>query len=130
MDNVVAAAESLNVDVKGDKMKKIIFLFFTVLFLAGCVNSPIPPANGNYDSLAQCLTEKGVVMYGTEWCPHCQDQKEMFGSSFQYVDYIDCDENRNACQAAGVRGYPTWVIEGQSHPGTQALATLANLAGC
>ena len=28
-------------------------------------------------------------MYGTEWCPHCQDQKRAFGTSFKYVQYIN-----------------------------------------
>jgi len=111
-------------------MKKTLFLFFTIIFLSGCINSPIPPANGNYDDLAQCLTENKAVMYGTEWCGHCQEQKSMFGSSFQYIDFVDCDQNRNDCQAAGIRGYPTWIINGKKYEGTQALTTLAGAVSC
>lgn len=85
---------------------------------------------GDYDLLAQCLTDNGVVMYGTEWCPHCKDQKDIFGSSFQYINYVDCDEDGPICQAAKVGGYPTWVINGNNYPGGQSLDKLAGLAGC
>ena len=38
-------------------------------------------SEGGEVSLAQCLTEKEVIMYGTEWCSHCKNQKAMFGES-------------------------------------------------
>ena len=79
--------------------------------------------------LAKCLTEKGVKMYGTEWCPHCKNQKKLFGSSFQYINYTDCDKNRQECLSAGVQGYPTWEIDGQNYPGEQSLERLAQLSG-
>ncbi len=31
---------------------------------------------------ARCLTDRQVKMYGAYWCPHCAEQKEMFGESF------------------------------------------------
>ena len=116
-------------------MKKAIFLFLAIIFIAGCLNITPPQDDngdddGNYDLLAQCLTEKGVKMYGAEWCGHCQNQKKAFGSSFQYVNYVDCDKDRDACVEAGVQGYPTWVIDGQSYPGEQDLSDLAAISGC
>jgi hypothetical protein len=88
-------------------------------------------APGEHDALAQCLTRKGVTMYGTDWCPHCQEQKREFGASFKYVTYINCDLQSDACKAAGVEGYPTWVFpSGPKAEGTQQLATLADRAGC
>tara|TARA_Y100000310_G_scaffold319200_1_gene374189 strand:+ start:625 stop:1002 length:378 start_codon:yes stop_codon:yes gene_type:complete len=83
---------------------------------------------GQYDEFAQYLTEQGVIMYGTEWCPHCKNNKELFGNSFQYVNYIDCDRNRDACADANIRGYPTWNVNGESYPGEQSLERLAQLA--
>lgn len=80
--------------------------------------------------LAKCLTEKGVVMYGTEWCGYCKRQKQAFGDSFQYVNYVDCDKEKTRCAEAGVRGYPTWVINGEISPGLKELSQLASLAGC
>ena len=35
--------------------------------------------------LAKSLKEKGAVMYGAYWCPHCKAEKARFGTSFQYV---------------------------------------------
>jgi hypothetical protein len=87
------------------------------------------------EALAKCLTEKGAKMYGAYWCGHCQNQKQMFGSAFQHIDYIECDssgENANpvACDEAGIRGYPTWVINGQQYPGEQSFDKLKELTGC
>src|ERR1700704_1177914 len=45
---------------------------------------------GRLDTFAQCLSSKGVKMYGAYWCPHCEEQKELFGSSFDHGLYIEC----------------------------------------
>jgi len=60
-------------------------------------------------SLALCLTQKGVIMYGTERCPHCQNQKKLFGDAFSSIHYVDCDLSPAQCQAANITGYPTRV---------------------
>ena len=84
---------------------------------------------GEYDEFAKYLTAQDIVMYGTEWCSHCKNNKALFGNSFQYVNFVDCDEDRSACSAAGVKGYPTWVVDGQNYPGEQSLERLAQLSG-
>jgi glutaredoxin len=107
---------------------KLLFYFLFVLIvmtvLAGC-SGP-----GKYDSFAKCLTEKGVKMYGTDWCSHCKNQKSLFDKSFKYIDYVDCDWNRDECTRAGVRGYPTWKINGENYPGEQSFYELSSLTGC
>ncbi|MCA9477837.1 MAG: hypothetical protein KC535_01685 [Nanoarchaeota archaeon] len=110
------------------RKNNIIFLFAAglLVLLSACSSTIVGPA----DELAQCLTDSGAVMYGTEWCPHCKAQKEMFGTSFQYVTYVDCDKYPQACTNAGIQGYPTWVIDGANYPGTQSLYDLAKLSGC
>ena len=85
---------------------------------------------GEYDGFASCLTQSGLKMYGTEWCSHCKDQKKMFGNSFDYIDYIDCDSNKDACLSAGVKGYPTWKLNSASYPGTRQLSQLSQISGC
>lgn len=107
----------------------IIIVGAIVLFALFSLIKP-PAAPGQYDDFAQCLTDKGAVMYGTEWCPHCKDQKALFGNSFDKVNYVDCDDNRQMCLDAGVEGYPTWTINGENYAGTQALSTLAEVSGC
>ncbi len=89
------------------------------------------PEAGMHDAFARCLTQKGLVMYGTEWCPHCQEQKQLFGPSFKYVTYVNCDLQPDACNAANVTTYPTWVYpEGPVTEGTQPLSALADRASC
>ena len=101
------------------------FILFFSLFLSACSNSP-----GKYDAFATCLFEKGATMYGTEWCSHCQNQKKTFGKSFKYVDYVDCDKDRDECLRNGVKGYPTWIINGEKYSGEQSLQRLASLTDC
>ncbi|MBR9683089.1 hypothetical protein GOV03_00955 [Candidatus Woesearchaeota archaeon] len=117
------------------KSKNFIFLFLLLvsIVLIGCSNDSLlggDVADTGKDALAKCLTEKGIKMYGTEWCPHCKNQKELFGDSFKQVDYIDCDKRKSECAQAGIKGYPTWIIEGEKYPGVQQLGKLATLSNC
>jgi hypothetical protein len=96
----------------------------------------IAPTSGSINSLAQCLTQKGVVMYGAFWCPHCQEQKKLFGDDFQLIKYQECDAkgpngNPQICIRQGITGYPTWQIPGQEDlVGEQSLAKLAEASNC
>jgi hypothetical protein len=105
-------------------------IWIIIIVLAAVVWVVWPSGASEYDTFASCLSESGAVMYGTEWCSHCKDQKEMFGDSFDNINFIDCDRDRDACLIAGVQGYPTWVIGGESYPGQQPLQELADLTGC
>ena len=87
--------------------------------------------------LADCLSEKNVVMYGAYWCPHCKEQKELFGSSFERIKYVECAEKDNPrqqtaeCKTAGVKQYPTWIKnDGERVTGTQSLESLKALGNC
>lgn len=85
----------------------------------------------NVAELAKCLSDNWVIMYWTEWCGHCKNQKALFGDSFAQVEYVDCDADRQKCLDAGVKGFPTWINqEGDAFPGTQTLARLAEIATC
>ena len=85
----------------------------------------------NLDSFAQCLSDKGAVMYGADWCPHCQNEKASFGESFKLVDYVECPDKPNECLAKGVDGYPTWIFpDGRRFVGEQGLAKLSLESGC
>src|SRR3989344_4690623 len=78
----------------------------------------------NLYAFAQCLTAKGATMYGAYWCSHCKAQKAQFGSSFKYVNYVECTEDPKVCEAAGIQGYPTWKIASTTLTGEQPLETL------
>jgi len=112
----------------GDKKMKMVFyilFLISILSLAGCSSDL-----GKYDTFAKCLTEKGLKMYGTEWCSHCKNQKVKFGNSFKYIKFIDCDKQKSECTAAGIQSYPTWSIRERKLTGEQQLYTLGVLSGC
>lgn len=86
-------------------------------------------------ALAQHIQSVGGKMYGAYWCPHCQDQKQLFGKeAFSKITYIECDpKGPNAqpelCQSGNIQGFPTWEINGKFYSGTQPLEDLANASG-
>jgi hypothetical protein len=88
------------------------------------------------DAFAQCVASKGAKMYGLYWCPHCEEQKEMFESAFQYVNYTECGikgehKETESCLAAGVKNFPTWEFpSGERHEGAMPLTALAEKTGC
>ena len=67
-----------------------------------------------YDAFARCLGDRGVKMYGAWWCPHCVEQKEKFGASFEYAPYVECGvkgdlKGQNpVCKDEGIKHFPTW----------------------
>ena len=89
-----------------------------------------PAESGEYDEFAKCLTDIGAAMYGTDGCGHCQNQKKTFESSFDHINYVNCDYSRQACIDAGIQGYPTWRINGNNYPGEKSLQELSSLSGC
>ncbi|MEL7054580.1 MAG: hypothetical protein AAGM45_22750, partial [Cyanobacteria bacterium J06588_5] len=77
----------------------------------------------------------GAKMYGAYWCPHCFDQKQLFGQvAYKDMPYIECAEDGKNNQAAlcaseGIRQYPIWRVNGVELAGTQTLETLAEASG-
>ena len=92
--------------------------------------------NHRYDNFAKCLASKQAKMYGLYWCPHCADQKHMFGASFRYVPYVECAirgsrELAPECSAAGAKLFPSWQF-GAEPPkaGVLSLQELSAKTGC
>lgn len=87
------------------------------------------------DRFAQCLTDKGTVMYGLYWCPHCEEQKETFGSSFRNIHYVECGtpdhHEQPQCSAEGLKDFPTWSFaSGERATGGMSFQELAAKTGC
>lgn len=83
--------------------------------------------------LANHLKAKGAVMYGAYWCPHCAEQKSLFGSAAASLPYVECDPQGSnpqpdLCQAKNIQGYPSWEIDGQLYTGVKSLEELAQLS--
>ncbi len=103
------------------------------LTAAGCSSTPTDTAQTYEARLAEHLDAEGATMYGAFWCPHCADQKDLFGSAVDDVPYVECDpEGENAqpqlCRDKDIEGYPTWEIDGELYPGTRSLEELAQLS--
>lgn len=86
-------------------------------------------------ALARHLSSVGAKMYGAYWCPHCHDQKQLFGQpAAAEIPYIECapdgvNPQTQLCQSTGITGLPSWEIDGQIYPGTRTLQELADLSG-
>lgn len=89
----------------------------------------------NYDAFGTCLAEAGAKFYGAFWCPHCQDQKELFRAA-ETIPYVECstpdgEGQTQICIDEKITGYPTWKFsDGTILNGTQQLVNLANKTNC
>jgi uncharacterized membrane protein len=85
--------------------------------------------------LARHLKNTGAKMYSAYWCPHCYEQKELFGKeAARELPYIECaadgaNPQTQKCVDAGIQGFPTWEIKGKLESGTKTLQELADLSG-
>lgn len=82
------------------------------------------------EGFARCLTEKGAKFYMDSSYSNHDKQIMIFGSSFEYLDVIDCKEEEEKCMDAGILQVPTWTIKGNRLLGVQSLKKLAELSGC
>jgi len=134
----------------GEKSNKPVFLGFTsrgiiqiiiisvaiILVFFLFLNTGMSYEATSYSGIAataefsECLTNNDAVLYGANWCSHCNSQKSMFGEHIEKIAFIDCDESRNLCELAEIEAYPTWVINGKKHLGVKSLNTLGALTGC
>jgi hypothetical protein len=120
-----------------DGKRKNILVYGSILILiAGVYYAGWHHKNHKYDAFAQCLAAHQAKMYGLYWCPHCIEQKEMFGQSFHYVPYVECairnsSELAPECKVAGVKLFPSWQF-GLDPPkeGELSLDALSAKSGC
>lgn len=125
-------------------------IFVSLIFVSFVFTSYDKASNPELDNFAKCLSEKNAAMYGVFWCPHCASQKKMFGSSFKFVNYVECeprcikDENNKLpaycngnignpelCKQKNVKLYPHWEFnDGTYIEGVQVFEDLAAKTGC
>ena len=84
---------------------------------------------------AKFLRENNIVMYSAYWCPHCHDQKQLFGKeAVKELTVVECakdgkDNQYELCQTKGISGFPSWEINGKISSGTSELNELAIKTG-
>lgn len=109
----------------------VVAVVVALVLLQKASNKPNP-----LDGFAACLGEKGATFYGAFWCPHCAEQKKLFGTSTKLLPYTECSTpdskgQTEACITAGIESYPTWeYADGSRTGGVQTLAALSEKTGC
>jgi hypothetical protein len=128
--------EERDASARDGKSKKMLMYGGILILLAAAFIGGRYYRNHKYDSFAKCLATKQAKMYGLSWCPHCIDQKEMFGDAFHYVPYVECGinvtkEETPECKAAGLTLFPSWQF-GSEPPkaGVFSLDALSDKTGC
>ena len=110
----------------------IVFLHLNYTGVVGKLPAAEDPAARD---LAIHLAQSGAIMYGADWCPHCQDQKALFGAAARRLPYVECSTGgqgspqTSECRARGIKTYPTWIINGQRYEQLLMLPRLAELTG-
>lgn len=110
---------------KGTWINIIIVLAVIVLAVIILVNSK--PNTNPEEAVAKCVGENSIL-YVQLGCHHCENQIRMFGNYSDYLTVVDCFYERDKC--GGVRGTPSWEINGVLYEGVQSFDTLVNLTGC
>ena len=88
-------------------------------------------------ALTQHLKAIEARFYGAWTCPACFKQMNLFGKQAGAdVIYVECrkpkqlPEQAEACNAAEIRAYPTWVLpDGRRKVGVQSLEALSRWSG-
>ncbi|MFA5934129.1 MAG: hypothetical protein WC795_02835 [Candidatus Paceibacterota bacterium] len=119
------------------KTSLFIGLVVSIIAILAAVYFFVPaPAPSKYDAFATCLKDKGANFYGAFWCPHCQQQKELFGRSKNLLPYIECSTPDTKgqtliCQEKKIESYPTWIFADDSRlTGEIPLQELAEKTSC
>ncbi|HTM34067.1 MAG TPA: vitamin K epoxide reductase family protein [Vicinamibacterales bacterium] len=113
----------------------VAIIAFLHLNYIGVVGKPPAAEDPVLRQLATHLAQTGAKMYGAEWCPHCQDQKALFGAAAKRLPYIECSigaqgtGQTTVCRNAGITTYPTWEIGGQRYQEVMSTLRLAELSG-
>jgi uncharacterized membrane protein len=80
-----------------------------------------PREDPQLQALAEHLQRIDAKFYGAHWCPACQEQKRLFGSSAKRLPFVECAPNGSkglvvrACVEDNVSSYPTWIIRGRRY---------------
>lgn len=109
----------------------VLIIIVLHLHYSGYIGKTAGPEDPWIRGLVEHLAKSNAKFYGASWCPHCTEQKELFGPSSSRVPYIECSPGgprapqAQACNEAGIKSYPTWIIKGQRYSGIQSLDSLA-----
>ncbi len=120
---------------------KQIFIVIAILVVGGLGVMAVTagqqdnPREAALVEFAKGLKDKGVVFYGAFWCPHCQNQKKLFGSAAKHLPYVECStpdgkSMTQQCKEKKIDGFPTWDFsDGSRASGELSLQELSEKSG-
>ncbi|MFH1787720.1 MAG: hypothetical protein ABH811_02945 [archaeon] len=108
---------------KGNLITILIIMF--IIILAYFIINRQHPETPN--QVAECIG-KNSILYIQLGCHACENQEDMFGENYQYLNKIDCFYERNKCDE--ITATPTWKIKGEFYEGVQSIKKLKELTGC
>lgn len=114
----------------------VVLILILHLSYTGVIGGLTTPTDPIAKALADHLTQTGAKFYGASWCPHCKDQKRMFGTAATRLPYIECSPlggqntpTAKVCLDAGINSYPTWFIKGEKVEEVMSLQRLSEKSG-
>lgn len=113
-------------------MRETTFLWIIAIVLAvifGIIYISNNSSSSVSSEVAQCIGQRALV-YVRTGCHACETQEKMFGSSYKYINEVDCAYESDKCNLNGITATPTWVINGQYNVGVQTIPRLQALTGC
>ena len=86
----------------------------------------------NTKDLIQCLSDAGVVLYGSKYCPDCSELIDNFGGYDKIGPiYVECEEEMDRCIEKLKTGYvPEIQIKDEPYIGEPNLNDIAEKVGC
>ena len=84
---------------------------------------------------ARFLSDNNIKMFSAYWCPHCHDQKQLFGKkAVKELTIVECakdgkDNQYELCRQKEIQGFPSWEIKGEIFSGVKDLNDLAIMTG-
>lgn len=85
---------------------------------------------GKFDDFASCLSDKGAIVYGNDFCSYTAKQLNYFGKSKRNLDYVKCIDEQELCDSKGIKITPTWEYDGKMYEGVQKFERLSLITGC
>ena len=126
-------------------MKRLLFPLIALFALPTAVNSShlnnqkeiIVTSESTKETIefAKYLKDNGVVKYSAYWCPNCLNQCELFGKqAYNELNVVECSRDginsqTQLCIDKGIKGFPTWEINGKLILGVLSLKELSKLTG-
>src|SRR3989338_2013478 len=80
-------------DIKGRANFKKYFIIVALILIAALISATVYINSlkpGKFDDFAKCLADKGVIVYGNDFCTYTNQQLGFFGKSKKYLNYVRC----------------------------------------